>query len=668
MASVGDKVQIKSGGIDVTNGNKAKAGRMYGEGGPLWATVVSIINDWSTGSRWGLPSKVTKVRCAADNGVIVWQVRPEDISSQSISPSQVDQTPAEPVVENTPQPEEQRKYIDTSVRYVEIEDPELPALTSNAPFAPDGYRYNFLKGEDSISYEEDNIDTYNHPVIAISDSAFDGAKVKMNYKRITDNVSSTVWNSEKFKSHLKELGYSSGQIDSMTSNFKKVDRAPKSVEVKSVMRAEYENSWEDGNRRIELLNGNKSAIQNQYNFPFESVPYDKNSLSAAKYDYQIMIGDPRLPTNSPISTLEDRLMTARAALGIPVHGNNDIARSMKMFMYNRFKVPDLNLAHNKTITHIFFTRPDLNIMKTGTNEVTDQINKHSDSSLLWRTHPEIFKLLTDGSRCNDDNNFNMLLSNQISSFNLDDEKILTNKSAKNWHGYEMVYGEHYDGRGAGEFSCTFDETQNYDVISLIKLWVTYIDNVSKGAWSPYYNNNSRDEYCHVNDRALDYAASMYVFKCGPDGEEVLYWSKYYGVIPTTTGSSIFAWDKSNGVGDSPKPTITFAYSFKKDLSPISLLEFNYNANFSETQESVDSWVEKLNGENVGHCARPYVGCPYIEMDFAEPNLGSNDSNRSSKRSSIRLKFRADTNPSRSDEILFKNNTANIINKGVTTNA
>ena len=33
---VGDKVQIKPGAIDVTNGNRAVSGKLYGEGGPLY--------------------------------------------------------------------------------------------------------------------------------------------------------------------------------------------------------------------------------------------------------------------------------------------------------------------------------------------------------------------------------------------------------------------------------------------------------------------------------------------------------------------------------------------------------------------------------------------------------------------------------------------------------
>lgn len=95
--SVGDRVQIVNGGVDVTNGNKATAGRKYGEGGPLWCTVVAIDTSWNTGGKYGLPKIVTKVRCAADDGTIVWQVQPEHVTG-GIKASEPETVQTEPEV------------------------------------------------------------------------------------------------------------------------------------------------------------------------------------------------------------------------------------------------------------------------------------------------------------------------------------------------------------------------------------------------------------------------------------------------------------------------------------------------------------------------------------------------------------------------------------------
>ena len=102
--NVGDRVQIKAGGMDVTNGLTARAGSMYGEGGPLWATVVGIYEEWPTGGLFGQAATVTKVRCAGNDGsTIVWQVQPQDIAGNRVTeepPAEVE--PEEPAPEYIP--------------------------------------------------------------------------------------------------------------------------------------------------------------------------------------------------------------------------------------------------------------------------------------------------------------------------------------------------------------------------------------------------------------------------------------------------------------------------------------------------------------------------------------------------------------------------------------
>ena len=101
----GDRVQIKVGAIDITNGNAASAGQLYVQGGPIWATVESVEYNWNTGGRWNLPESVTKVRCkGADGQTIVWQVTPDDISSNIIrsnKPTQKISTPLPVTVPTT---------------------------------------------------------------------------------------------------------------------------------------------------------------------------------------------------------------------------------------------------------------------------------------------------------------------------------------------------------------------------------------------------------------------------------------------------------------------------------------------------------------------------------------------------------------------------------------
>lgn len=463
---------------------------------------------------------------------------------------------------------------------------------------------------------------------------------------------------------------------------------------KDILVAKHRTAWQNTNKRKEMLNEDRTQIQNNYGFPYYSV--SSSGLNAAKYDYQIIPGDTRYSSGN-IKTLESKLASARASLGIQVHGNNDIARAVKYYMYNRFKVPDSNMAYNRTFTHVFFTRPDLNILRCGGGNVygpATQVKNHSDTALLYRMNPYLFKLLTDRIRCGDSNNFNMLLSNQVESFTIEDENLNAMEVGKSWVGNTMYYGDQYTGRSAGEFRCSFRELQDLSIIKLMKLWCTYIDNVSRGAWSPSYDLHgsamlskygnygasvSTDPVCtdvnasYVYSKTMDYAASAYVFTCGPDGESILYWSKYYGIFPANTGASMLSWDVNTPAGqENSKLDITFKYCYKKDLSPISLIEFNELGGFSSTSTSetygtyttnVKTGSEASFNPNYNHSSRPFVGCPFIEFDAnaGDPtgSLGRNADMFGNRASyNIRLKFMRDADSKLSDELLYRSSLTN----------
>ena len=427
-----------------------------------------------------------------------------------------------------------------------------------------------------------------------------------------------------------------------------------------IIAASFQTAWQDDAKRKEMLNDDTDNIMNSEAFPAKARA--STNATPSRYDYKIQVGDTRFPM---MVSLEDKLMEARSALGIPVHGNNDIARAMKYYMYNRFKTPDPNLAHNKSFTYVFFTRPDLNLInyRGGANS---QVKNHSEAAMLWRRNPDLFKLLTDHKRCQDGNNFNMLLSSNVTSFDIQDEQLTTIEAGKSWADYVMTYGEGYTGRTAGEFTCNFTETSDYSIINLLKLWITYIDNVHRGAWKPSYNLFGTEggvaydtNASHVYNKTLDYAASAYVFKCGPDGSDVLYWTKYYGVIPINTGASALSWDISNPVGDAPKLNIRFKYSSKRDLSPISLIEFNSIANIANASEAV---YEDSFYPNYGHSARPFVGPPFLEMRFEDPKPfrgdGGVNTGPSGPNSSIRLRFRPIGDTKLTDQVLYRASMAN----------
>lgn len=627
---VGDKVQIVDGGMDVTNGRKARAGSLYGEGGPLWATVVGIYEGWPTGGMYGLSNTVTKIRCVGNDGsTVVWQVEPQDIAGNIIK--------ANPPAVEEEEPEEDKNVIDWI-----------------------GYRNQDGNGVNG-SYGSTNIGASLEAFAIQKDSEEWWNGQSSDPIPTSDPLPSTATPSTKQIGHSPFLDTKNQNPTYEPINPSTTGLSDQVVADQGLRKAKFPTAWQDQNKRRVMLNQDTSIIQNQYGYPYNT--YKDSAMSAlSQYDYKFIPGDPRY-AGGPAASLEDKLMRARASLGIPVHGDNQIAKSMKYYMYNRFKVPDPNVAFNRTFTHVFFTRPDLNILKvSGTRyTVADQCANHTEASLLWRRYPELFKLLVNNYRCGDANNFNLLLSNQILTADISDETLGTVEAGSSWdQEHSVMYGEAYTGRGKGELHCTFSETADLAIIQLMKLWITYIDNVRRGAWKPSYNLSgapkNRFSASHVYSRTLDYAASAYVFKCGPDGEDVLYWTKYYGIFPINTGASALSWDASSGAPDSPpKLSINFAYSAKRDMSPISLLEFNHNACVSG-----DVLYHPAYNANYAGTSRPFVGTPYIEIDLGEPTLEANDVSRTSKLTQIRLKFMQDTkartlNSSRGDAVLFRSN-------------
>ena len=641
--SVGDKVQLINGAVDISTGRTITSGQSYSVGSSSWATVSLILTDYKTGSIYGSDPIITKVQLT-DGDMVVWQGDINDISSNVIHAS--DQSLVQTSVSETsyelPQTESGKALLTNPNNSVEnTQSVNYKGENSTSDYVPTGPNKSWVSG--GVPSAEKAVDAID---LAIKNSihAKEITGSSMNIPPNSQDVQVTsltatdsLINPTLLRARQKIISQPFPDIDPSDPIYSK-----KFATIKS-----------DPNKLRELLSNDIENIQNTENFPKQVSAGSTSNMLAAKYDYQII---PGTNSYSSSSTLENRLRDARKEFGIQIHGSNSIARLVKYYMYNRFKVPDTNLAFNRSTTHVFFTRPDLNLLNcTGgkANGANSQTLNHSESSMVYKRYPEIFKLLTDRRRCGDDNNFNLLLSNQVESFDIGDETLTTVDSGKSWNDYTISYGDSYSGKSAGEFSCTFRETSDMSVINLLKLWITYIDNVGRGAWSPSYNLNgtgvSKDiNMSHVYRKTLDYAASVYVFKCGPDGEDVLYWSKYYGVFPTNTGASALSWNLGDSICDTPKLNIKFKYSFKRDMSPISLMEFNDIANVGKSA----SWVPAYSS-STNECARPFVGKPYIQLKLKSPQLIPGSLNYSRGLTQIRLKFTDVNTSGPNDDQLYK---------------
>lgn len=232
-------------------------------------------------------------------------------------------------------------------------------------------------------------------------------------------------------------------------------------------------------------------------------------------------------------------------------------------------------------------------------------------SFLWNNNPMLLQALTE--KFTESHDFHPYLSNAARSFDVSDEFIKTTEHGETFTGYKMLYGRHnIESNTAGQFTIQYQDDKNYTLYKTHKAWTEYISRVYRGALRP--------AKVYIKNRILDYASSVYYFVTGPDGETLLFWSKYFGVFPLNTPASAASWTKGSGTSV-PEFGINYAYAFKEDFSPVTLAEFNKNSSgdfvFRKTYDPI------TNGQS-----RTLSGAPFIE------------SSKDSKGTSVyKLKFR-----------------------------
>jgi hypothetical protein len=269
--------------------------------------------------------------------------------------------------------------------------------------------------------------------------------------------------------------------------------------------------------------------------------------------------------------------------------------------FNRFKIdfPDYHL--NKTFSFVFFTRPDL-LLYTGETIEGDQITLHPQVAndplyyYLDQSDRELLSSLTfNFSRSH---SFLPFLSNLAESFDIQDEFIKTGDYGETYTGYKIQYGKHnIESKTAGSFNVSYIDDKNLSVYKIHKAWVEYISKVFRGEIKP------RRDYIHK--KIIDYASSVYYVMVGPDGETILFWSKYYGIFPTHTPSSSMGFTKGSMV-KLPEYSLSYSYSMKEDFNPFILVELNAQA------EAGDYVYQKTYIPQLAGCGNTFVGTPFIE--------------------------------------------------------
>ncbi len=373
-----------------------------------------------------------------------------------------------------------------------------------------------------------------------------------------------------------------------------------------------------------------------FTFPKYRIEYDKNKKPIrTTHNYTIDLSE-FWKNGEGIDSDDNPLRKIEAVHQIPLLGRK-ASFTQRVENYFRFKLPNPNNALTKGFAHVFFTRPDLNVLDRNGSDYSLPTACRDDSSILYAYKSNINLLRELVSDNGMEHDFMFLLSNAAQSFSLLDEKIKTDEWSKTWTGHTVTYGKHSnDSKSASTFEIEYIDDRNLNIYHLHKLWIDYIDKVYRGSiiprgltkqedgsWAPPHGESSKGngaKFSFTADKVLDYACSVYYILTAEDGESIIFWSKYYGVFPTVAPSSPFSYTYGDMVKN-PKLTIEYAYSFKQDYNPFNLAEFNWLYNKPRSDNSTYKYVSSYNPTVLG-AGPSRVGAPFIETivnnDLDEP--------------------------------------------------
>lgn len=281
--------------------------------------------------------------------------------------------------------------------------------------------------------------------------------------------------------------------------------------------------------------------------------------------------------------------------------------------YNRFKLPTPDSVLQKCFAHVFFVKPHCNIKLSANQKSMDEASNDNavfanNPNYMYAasSSPEIIKELSyDGG--NQTSDFSFILSNAAISFSLNDEYINTDTYGTGYTGYKVAYGKHgVESRTAGDFTVTFRDDRNLSIYRLIKLWDDYIDGCYTGTYAPKAST--------IDDHVLDYAGAAYYILTAEDGETILFWSKYYGVFPSTIPSNQYSWSAGTLISQITLD-VKFNYSWKEDYNIQAISEFNYNSHLENVISANTVEMIPIYNANLGTAGRTWVGPPFIETVY-----------------------------------------------------
>ncbi len=236
---------------------------------------------------------------------------------------------------------------------------------------------------------------------------------------------------------------------------------------------------------------------------------------------------------------------------------------------------------------LFFTKPDLHILKSSVYLTENKLNEGL-TSYFWKDLFENKKRIINclQASCTYNDPFNHLLQNTVVS-NLDVPGLNSNsiETSTNTFGVSISYrGSSEDSDDNPEFSLEFKDDRYLNVYTFFRAYEEYETLKKHGLIKP--------QTAYRVNKVINDQFAIYKFIVDEDMETILYWGKYYGVYPVSLPRDAF---NSPNFQDGISFTINFKAAFYEDMRPEILYDFNtlsYNL-FKSTKYRIDIYNDIL---------------------------------------------------------------------------
>jgi hypothetical protein len=274
----------------------------------------------------------------------------------------------------------------------------------------------------------------------------------------------------------------------------------------------------------------------------------------------------------------DLSVVDKMELAVGTSGHN------KFKTFNRANIKGESDYALTPLFYVFITAPEMNIS-----------SENLENSPYLKQLEKEFPILVEYLRYSTSDKpgtkkFINILTNECSGFSPPDLSSQTIIVGETWTKLKQVYlGEDNDSRSAGSFSLSFSEKPGIPITKLIKAWYEYAQAVRRGLLIP--SSKARTTHC------IEYQASMYYFVLSPDGQTIEFWSKYTGIMPTGVPYSSFEGSKRDK--DRVKVNVPFSYTYKEELEPEILSDFNKVVDGKASEQTVASLLSSAYGSISG---------------------------------------------------------------------